>query len=130
MSIVIGIGHDRGASLSDLEALVAECLTAAGLAAADIAVIASIESRAETGLADALAAGFGVAARYFPAARLEAETPRLANPSAALFQRIGCHGVAEAAALAAAGPDARLILPKRKGRGVTCAIAESGENRG
>jgi cobalt-precorrin 5A hydrolase/precorrin-3B C17-methyltransferase len=130
VSIFIGIGHDAGARLAELEALVTECLKAAGVDRTDIAMVSSIDSRAETGLADALAASLGVAARYFPAARLEEETPRLANPSEALFQRIGCHGVAEAAALAAAGPDARLILPKRKGRGVTCAIAESGENRG
>lgn len=130
MSIFIGIGHDAGASLAELEALVAECLKAAGVHPGDIAGISSIESRAETGLADALAATFSVTARYFPADRLEAETPRLANPSEALFQRIGCHGVAEAAALAAAGPNARLIVPKRKGRSVTCAIAESSGNRG
>lgn len=128
--IVLGIGHESGAQLADLQSLVDACLHSAKLKASEIGLIASIESRAGSGLADALAARLGLRARYFPAARLEAETPRLANPSAALFLRIGCHGVAEAAALAAAGPEARLILPKTKGNGVTCAIAGGGTNRG
>lgn len=130
MTIVLGIGHDGGADLADLQALVAECLASAKLKATEVSAIASIDSRTESGLVAALAAAFGVEARYFPAVSLEAETPRLANPSETLFQRIGCHGVAEAAALAAAGPEARLILPKVKGRGVTCAIAVTGANRG
>lgn len=130
MTIILGIGHDGGASLADLQALAAECLAAAQLTATDVQAIASIKSRAEQGLAVALGETFGVAVRFFPAARLELETPRLANPSESLFRRIGCHGVAEAAALAAAGPAARLILPKRKGRGVTCAIAGPAANRG
>ena len=46
---------------------------------------------------------FGVPARFFSAAALEAETPRLKNPSEAVFREVGCHGVAEGAALAAAG---------------------------
>ena len=38
-------------------------------------------------------------------------------------QAVGCHGVAEAAALAAGGPEASLLLPKFSGAGITCAIA-------
>ena len=50
----------------------------------------------------ALAERLPVPARFVDAAALEAETPRLANPSAVVFREVGCHGVAEAAALAAA----------------------------
>ena len=41
----------------------------------------------------------------------------------AVFRETGCWGVAEAAALAAVGPQGCLLAPKRKGRGVTCALA-------
>ena len=123
MSPVLGIGHDSRATFADLLALVEQCLRAARLTPGDIGAIASIDTRAEMALTTALAAHFSVPVQYFPAARLEAETPRLANPSVDLFQRIGCHGVAEAAALAAAGSAARLIVPKTTGPGVTCAIA-------
>ena len=43
----------------------------------------------------------------FPASRLLAETPRLSERSEAAFRATGCWGVAEGAALAAAGPDGR-----------------------
>ena len=74
----------------------------------------------------------GVVARHFavplvtfPAARLEAETPRLANPSDVVFAHTGCHGVAEAAALAQAGEGGRLVVEKTKSAHATVAIAES-----
>lgn len=123
VSLILGIGHDRRATFADLLALAEQCLRAARLRAGEIGAVATIDTRADKELTAALAAHFSIPVHYFPAARLEAETPRLANPSAALFERIGCHGVAEAAALAAAGPMARLIVPKTTGPGVTCAIA-------
>lgn len=130
VSAAIGIGHDSGASFAALLALVEQGLAAANLTPSDIAVIASIDRREGAGLVAELARHFGIPARYFAAARLEMETPRLLHPSPALFQRIGCHGVAEAAALAAAEPSAVLVLPKTRGIGVTCAIAQSPANRG
>ena len=129
MRATLGIGHDSEATFEALLDLVEQCLVAANLTPADIAVIASIDLREDAGLVADLARHFDIPDRYFAAARLEIETPRLRHPSAALFQRIGCHGVAEAAALAAAGPAAVLVLPKTKGIGVTCAIAQCDTNR-
>ncbi|MFB2606402.1 cobalamin biosynthesis protein, partial [Rhizobium phaseoli] len=63
---------------------------------------------------------------FFNAARLEQETPRLKNPSAIVFARVGCHGVAESAALAAIGADAELVLGKIKSAHATAAIARIG----
>ena len=73
----------------------------------------------------ACAEHLGLPARFFTATELEAEAPRLANPSEAVFREVGCHGVAEGAALALAGPEAELIVPKRKIARATCAIARS-----
>jgi cobalamin biosynthesis protein CbiG len=124
----IGIGHESAATLADIHERVADALHRANLTVADIAGIASIEQKAAAGLINTLAERLGIAARFFDAATLEAETPRLKNPSDAVFRQMGCHGVAEAAALAAAGPVAELILPKTAGKGVTCAIARAGRS--
>ncbi len=56
---------------------------------------------------------------------LEAQTPRLANPSDIVFAETGCHGVAEGAALALAGPQSTLAVPKQKSKRVTVAIARA-----
>lgn len=73
----------------------------------------------------AVASHFSVPLVTFPAARLETETPRLANPSDIVFAHTGCHGVAEAAALAQAGAGGRLVVEKTKSVHATVAIAES-----
>ena len=59
---------------------------------------------------------------FYPAERLEAETSRLKNPSEIVFAEVGCHGVAEGAALAAVGKDGTLLVPKQKSKRVTAAI--------
>ena len=56
-------------------------------------------------------------------AAARARPPRLATPSEIVFRETGCWGVAEGAALAAVGPEGRLLVPKRKGERVTCAVA-------
>lgn len=122
----LGVGHESAATLADMLELAREGLRLVGILPADLVAIASIERRAEAGLVAAMSEALGVPVRFFDAATLEAETPRLKNPSDAVFRQMGCHGVAEAAALAAAGPAAELILPKTAGKGVTCAIARAG----
>ena len=54
---------------------------------------------------------------------LAAEEPRLETPSELVRREVGVAGVAESAALAAAGPDGNLVVPKTKSRRATCAIA-------
>ncbi len=72
-----------------------------------------------------LADRLGVPQRFFDAAELEAEAPRLKTPSEVVFREVGCHGVAEGAALAAAGADSELIMPKVRSKRATCAIARA-----
>ncbi len=121
--LALGVGCERGADPAELSALVAETLEENGLAEGAIAAVVSLDLKADEPAVQALAAELVVPARFFEAAALEAETPRLANPSEAVFREVGCHGVAEGAALAAAGPGARLIVPKRKSARATCAVA-------
>ncbi len=126
-TLAVGVGCERNAAPEELIALVRSTLVEAGLAPGAVAGVFSLDLKADEAAMHAVAAALDVPARFFPADRLEAETPRLANPSDIVFREVGCHGVAEGAALAAAGPDADLVVPKRKGTGVTCAIARAPE---
>ncbi len=121
--LVLGIGCRGGCSAAEIAALVDATLAEAGLMPGAVAAVASIElKRTEPGIL-AVAAAFGVPARFFAAARLLAETSRLSERSAAAFRATGCWGVAEAAALAACGSDGVLLVPKRRSRRATCAVA-------
>jgi cobalt-precorrin 5A hydrolase/precorrin-3B C17-methyltransferase len=120
---VLGLGCERGAPAEEVQALAARALFEAGIGMRELAAVASIDSRRGEAAILAAAASFSVPAVFFDAPRLERETPRLKNPSAIVFARVGCHGVAEAAALAAAGPTAELVLAKIKSARATAAIA-------
>ena len=124
-TIAIGVGCERGADPDELISLVRMCLVVAGAAPGAAAGIFSLDLKADERAVHDAAAALGVEARFFTAAELEAEAPRLANPSEAVFRKVGCHGVAEGAALAAVGPSGRLILPKHASRRATCAIARA-----
>jgi cobalamin biosynthesis protein CbiG len=121
-TVVIGIGVTEGASAREAVALVEKVLAGALEEARPVA-IGTIFGRAEHPAVQGVAGYLGVPLLVFDAARLEQETPRLLNPSASLFERIGCHGVAEAAALAAGGQKAELIVGKTKHGGITLAVA-------
>jgi cobalt-precorrin 5A hydrolase len=123
---VLGMGCERGTSADDLAALAGKALLQAGLLPSDIAVLATIDTKVAEPAILAVARLLGASIRFFDAATLEKETPRLQNPSELVFARIGCHGVAEAAALAAAGAESLLVLPKIKSTFATAAIAKRG----
>ncbi|MEI9985953.1 MAG: cobalamin biosynthesis protein [Aliidongia sp.] len=124
-TLALGVGCERGCAPEELIVLAETVLRDQGLAPASLACVVSIDLKADEAAVHALAAHFGVPARFFPAARLAEETPRLATPSEAVLKETGCWGVAEGAALAAAGADAVLIQPKRKSARATAAIAEA-----
>ena len=123
--LAVGIGCERNADPGEAIELVRRTLDEAGLAPASVALVASIDLKADEPAVLQAAAELGVPARFFTAAALEAETPRLKNPSEAVFREVGCHGVAEGAALAAVGTNGALVVAKRKSARVTCAIAEA-----
>lgn len=121
--LAIGVGCERGAAPDEIAALARSCLSRAGLAPGAVAGVFSIDLKSDEPAVHALAESLGVPARFFPAAALEAEGPRLRNPSDVVFRAVGCHGVAEGAALAAAGPEGALIVEKTRSARGTCAIA-------
>ena len=123
--LALGIGCERGCSAADIAALAYATLAEAGLATDAVAAVVSLElKRAEPGIF-ALAGALGVPAHFFAAARLLAETGRLSERSEAVFRATGCWGVAEAAALAACGSSGILLVPKRRSRRATCAVARA-----
>jgi len=123
--LAVGVGCERGTPPAEIADLVRDTIDGHGLAPGAIALIASIDLKMDEPAVHALGETLGVPARFFSAAALEAETPRLANPSDLVFRETGCHGVAEGAALAAAGPDAVLLVAKTKSRRATCAVAQA-----
>ncbi len=124
-TLTLGVGCERGTDLDALTRLAFDTLTAHRLAPASVACVVSLDLKADEAAVHGLAERLGVPARFFTAAELEAETPRLATPSEVVFAEVGCHGVAEGAALAAAGPEGALVVPKAKGPRATCAVARA-----
>ena len=123
--IALGIGCERLAAESEVWQLVESALADSGIAREAVACVTSIALKAAEPAILGVARRLGVPARFFDAARLEQETPRLQNPSDLVYRETGCHGVAEGAALAATGADGELILPKRRSQRATCALARS-----
>jgi cobalt-precorrin 5A hydrolase/precorrin-3B C17-methyltransferase len=121
--LALGVGCERGVAPNELIGLVDATLARHGLAREAIACVVSLELKAAEPAVHALAENLGVPARFFSATRLEGEAPRLANPSAEVFAATGCHGVAEGAALAAAGPAGVLVVAKTRSPRATCALA-------
>ena len=126
--LALGVGAEHGASPEALYDLAHAILAEAGLSPLAVACVVSLDLKAAEPAVHALAARLGVPARFFPAERLLEETDRLTARSEIVFRETGCWGVAEGAALAAAGPEGRLLVPKRKGERVTLAVARAGHD--
>ncbi len=126
-TLVLGMGCERHAKPEEAIALAEEALAKGGFAKTSLAAVCSIDLKADETALHAVANHFGVPARFFTAATLEAEAPRLKNPSEVVFAEVGCHGVAEGAALAAAGASGELVVEKIKSKGATAAIARAAD---
>ena len=94
----------------------------ADLATGAVAAVVSIDVKADETAVHHLAKNLRVPARFFDAATLEKKHHDFLIHPTWCFAKLSCHGVAEAAALAAAGPDSRLIVPKQKARGAPVAV--------
>ncbi len=123
--LALGVGCERGCAPSELADLALAVLAEAGLATGAVAAVVSLDLKADEPAVEALAARLDVPARFFSAAELLGETPRLATPSDSVVPETGCYGVAEGAALAAAGAAGELLVPKRKSARATCAVARA-----
>lgn len=103
--------------------LILDVLSAAGIAGTDLAGVYSIDQRKHEPSIIQAATRLSLPLKCFSAEALEEQTPHLLNPSERVFALVGCHGVAESAALAALRPDGVLVVGKTKSAHATAALA-------
>ncbi len=119
-TLAIGVGCERGTSHEEVATLIKNTLKENNLAIQSVAGYASIDVKEDE---PAISSLYNV--NYFTAEELNAFAPKLKTPSDYVMSEVGTPGVAEAAALAAAGPDAELIVAKTKSKRATVAIARA-----
>jgi cobalt-precorrin 5A hydrolase len=123
--IVAGVGCRRGTPAPDIEAAIRAALAQAGLAAHALDAIATIAAKHDEAGIETAAAHFGVSVVLVPDSELKSAGERTQTKSERVLALTGVPSVAEAAALAAAGPAARLIGPRLVIGAATCALAVS-----
>jgi len=125
--IIAGVGCRKGTAAAAIEAAIAAALAGNGIDAKSLGVIATAQAKAnEPGIVDA-AAAFGVRLVLVPRIDLADASTRTLTNSERVRHHIGVPSVAEAAALAAGGPSARLLAPRTVVGPATCALATCGE---
>lgn len=119
----LGIGFSNAAEPADVVELARQVSSGHQIDA--IATLASKRGSAVIGTLERL---FNVPVFYYEPVDLETVTTRLENPSGMLFKRMGCHGVAEAAALLAAdhfsNEKAVLLVTKTVLKNASAALAQ------
>jgi cobalt-precorrin 5A hydrolase len=122
--IVAGVGCRKGARAADIEAAIEAAFVRAGIATSELGLIAtSVAKGGEPGIASA-ASAMGVPLVLIPQCDLAAAGARAPTKSERVIALAGVPSVAEAAALAAGGPGARLLAPRIAVGPVTCALAK------
>ena len=127
-TLAVGVGASRGVSADEIEQLVRATLLEEGLSLASARVLGTIDlKQAEAGLLEA-ARRLGLMVQFFTAAELATITD-LPTPSEVVRQHVGVAGVAEPAAILAAG-GGDLIVWKRTSPMATVAVARRRTNAG
>lgn len=115
-----------GCPADRITALVAEARDRLPAASGEARLFTLADKRGEPGL-HAAAEALQLDLVFLSRETLQAAMPAVITRSAAAEARFGVASVAEASALAGAGPGARLLVPRIKGGGATCAIATAAE---
>jgi cobalt-precorrin 5A hydrolase len=123
--IIAGVGCRRGASAAAIAAAIEAALARAGRTEHEISVIATAAIKSNELGISAAASALGVRLVFIPYADLESASARAPTRSERVAALIGTSSVAEAAALAAGGPSARLLAARVARGGVTWALAET-----
>lgn len=121
--IAIGIGCRKGCRAEDVETLVEEALRRATLPReASLKLYSCLHKESEPGLLLA-AENLGLPLVFLPKDVLARMNDRVLSFSEKSLELFGIASVCEAAALAGAGPDSFLMLPRITNANVSCAIA-------
>jgi cobalt-precorrin 5A hydrolase len=121
LGLVLGVGCRRGVPCEEIEALFQELCITRGLPASCLDQVATVSLKADEPGLRQFADKHGVPLRSFTIEELS-QIADLPNPSAQVQAKIGIAGVAEPAALLAAGAST-LLIPKFTGKRVTMALA-------
>jgi cobalt-precorrin 5A hydrolase len=123
--IIAGVGCRRGASATAIMGVIEAALAHTRYGKGEVGVIATAATkRSEIGIA-AAASALGVPLVFIAYGDLQSASARTVTRSARVAALVGVPSVAEAAALAAGGPTARLIAARIACGGATCALAET-----
>ncbi len=120
-AIAIGVGCRKGCPADAIERVVREALVQAPVASA-LGLFTLVDKTGEGGLIEA-ADRLGLELVYLPREALRDRAAVVQTPSPRANALFGVPSVAEAAALAGAGPESVLIVPRIAGGGATCAVA-------
>jgi len=121
--IVAGIGFRRSAEAGEIVTLVDQALERATLSRGALTELATIKALADLPAFAEAARRLAVSAIAVAECDVSATSPRIRTQSARSIAAHGVGSVAEAAALAAAGPRAELVLARIASSSVTCALA-------
>lgn len=126
--VVAGLGCRRGCAAGEIVALVGTAIDRArdhaGIGRCRVTALAAPAFKKDTpALLDA-ATDLGLPLLWIEEAAMHAAEPRCETRSDKAREATGFASVAEAAALAAAGPGSRLMLPRINSGAATCALAE------
>jgi cobalt-precorrin 5A hydrolase len=126
MRIAIGIGCRHGCAGAAIVALVRRALMSAQCASVTASLYSHQDKQNEAGLIEA-AKDLGLPLIFLDAAALRDAAPRALTHSAKVMAMFGLPSIAETAALAGAGPDSILLVPRINAAGASCAIAGTSE---
>ena len=125
--VAMGLGCRRNTPAAAIEALARAALARLPSPPRTVTLWSSERKADEAGLAEA-ALALGWRLEFLPDAELAAVGERLVTRSAKVREVTGLDSVAEAAALAGAGPHARIVVARMTADGVACAIAAEPES--
>lgn len=126
-TLVLGLGCQRGCPVSTLRALLDQALQAHRIQLHQIKALATIDlKRNEPGLIE-LAVQLALPLTSFSSEHLAGYQSQLSHRSEIAFERTGCYGIAESAALALAEQlaqaPAKLFITRQKYAQATLALA-------
>jgi cobalt-precorrin 5A hydrolase len=125
-TVAIGIGCKRGCSSEVIVALVERAIAAASCAGAPSALFTHEAKKSEAGFASA-AKALGLPLVFLDDKVLRQASLRAATNSPRVMAMFGLPSIAEAAALAGAGPTSVLLVARMSNGGASCAIAGTRE---
>ena len=126
--IVAGVGYRNAASADDIDAVVRRAMATASVPAIDGLAVPAFKEM-DIAAAACVAKAFGVRLMRMTDADLAKAAPNCVTAMSHAMPGCGSASVAEAAALAAAGPGACLLLARIADARATCALATDGVDR-